>query len=53
MPIGIKSVTKGSLLCGRGHYPLAINENRDWQVVASEKGGDLRKVNRYILKVFE
>ena len=52
-PIGIKSVTKGSLLCGKGHHPLAINANRDWQVVASEKGDDLRKVNQHILKVFE
>ena len=48
-PLSIDSVTKGRLLCGKAHNPLATLVNGEWEISPSEDMNDLRLINAQIL----
>ncbi|MDO8946003.1 MAG: alkaline phosphatase family protein [Desulfocapsaceae bacterium] len=52
-PLGISSVTKGKLLCGKAHQPLAVNTNNVWKVRPTTETKDLRLIYDHILAVFK
>lgn len=51
-PLGISSVTKGQLLCGKAHYPIAVTTN-EWKVKVTPEKQDLRLIYDHILEVFK
>lgn len=52
-PLGISSIVKGGLLCGKARQPLAVTTNNVWKVRPTPEKQDLRLIYDHILAVLK